>query len=170
MQSDAEAAVFAAQAPTIVALTKGCTHAAVARDIGAVPAGCGSSVLSETLAVHILVRVRAAHIPFSHSRARAHAHAPRQGLVDLDAECAKCDRKLGLAALNADKLRKTAAQPDYETTIPAAVRASNAEKVRPGRMHACARSLTRPAAPDVGCRDRDATTIQGHVRAIKVVQ
>lgn len=52
-----------------------------------------------------------------------------QGLVDLDSEIAKCDKKLSLATLNADKLRKIEAQPDYETVIPETVRAANSDKV-----------------------------------------
>ncbi|KAF8493570.1 valine-tRNA ligase [Gautieria morchelliformis] len=107
-QSAADEAVFESQIPTIVALTKGCKSAAVLRQIDDVPAGCGSSVLSDTLTVYILVR----------------------GLVDLDSEIAKCDKKLSLATLNAEKLRKIEAQPDYEAMIPEAVRASNSEKLR----------------------------------------
>ena len=57
-QSDADEAVFESQTPTIVALTKGCQSAKVVRRITDVPAGCGSSVLSDTLVVYILVRVR----------------------------------------------------------------------------------------------------------------
>jgi valyl-tRNA synthetase len=52
-----------------------------------------------------------------------------KGLVDLDAEIQKCDKKLGLAQLNLEKLRKIESQPNYEDTIPASVRVSNEEKV-----------------------------------------
>lgn len=66
-----------------------------------------------------------------------------QGLVDLDSEIAKCDKKLGLATLNAEKLRKIEAQPDYETMIPEAVRASNSEKVSAiTRLRTCGSVLT----------------------------
>jgi valyl-tRNA synthetase len=53
-----------------------------------------------------------------------------KGLVDLDAEIRKCDKKLSLAQLNLEKLRKIESQPNYEDTIPAGVRVSNEEKVR----------------------------------------
>ena len=54
----------------------------------------------------------------------------KQGLIDLDAEIVKCDKKLDVARMNAEKLRKIEAQPEYETTVPENVRAANAEKVR----------------------------------------
>ena len=54
---------------------------------------------------------------------------PDQGLVDLDAEISKSEKKLDLALLNADKLQKLQAQAGYEQSIPDDVRASNAEKV-----------------------------------------
>jgi valyl-tRNA synthetase len=107
-QGDAEAELFASQIPTIVSLTKGCKAASVARALSDVPTGCGSAVLSHTVAVHILVR----------------------GLVDLDAEIAKCDKKLDVARLSAEKQRKIAAVPDYESTVPEAVRMANADKLK----------------------------------------
>lgn len=57
VQSDREEAMFLSQAPTIVTLTKGCTSVKVVRDLKDIPAGCGSSVLTPTVAVHVLVRV-----------------------------------------------------------------------------------------------------------------
>lgn len=51
-----------------------------------------------------------------------------QGQVDLDAEIAKCDKKLDVAQLSADKIRKIISQADYETTVPENVRTVNAEK------------------------------------------
>lgn len=53
-----------------------------------------------------------------------------QGLVDLEAEVAKCDKKLVSVNLNLEKLLKIMSQPDYEATIPAAVQLANDEKVR----------------------------------------
>jgi valyl-tRNA synthetase len=52
-----------------------------------------------------------------------------QGLVDIDVEISKCEKKLDLALLNVDKLQKLQAQPGYEQSIPEDVRASNGEKV-----------------------------------------
>jgi valyl-tRNA synthetase len=63
-------------------------------------------VLTSTISVHILVR----------------------GLVDLDAEIAKCEKKLQLAQLNLDKVRKVEAQSDYVETVPANVRLMNEDR------------------------------------------
>ena len=52
-----------------------------------------------------------------------------QGLVDLDTEIAKIDKKLDLVRLNIDKVRKLEAQPEYESTVPENVRLINEEKV-----------------------------------------
>jgi valyl-tRNA synthetase len=52
-----------------------------------------------------------------------------QGLVDLEKEIAKCDKKLDLAQLNLQKIIKVVSQPDYETTLPENVRLANEEKV-----------------------------------------
>ena len=54
-----------------------------------------------------------------------------QGLVDLDDEIAKCEKKLQLAQLNLDKVRKVEAQPDYAETVPENVRIINEDRVRP---------------------------------------
>ncbi|KAH7909011.1 tRNA synthetases class I-domain-containing protein [Hygrophoropsis aurantiaca] len=105
-QTDKETVLFESQASTIVALTKGCKSAKIVRAVQEVPAGCGSAVVSSTIAVYVLVR----------------------GLVDLDAEIAKCTKKLDLVTLSLDKVLKVMSQPDYEVTIPAAVQASNTEK------------------------------------------
>jgi len=53
-----------------------------------------------------------------------------QGLIDLDAEIAKCEKKLQLARLNLDKVRKVEAQPDYVETVPENVRSINEDRVR----------------------------------------
>ncbi|KAF7289070.1 hypothetical protein HMN09_01355200 [Mycena chlorophos] len=106
VQTDEEAALFEPQLPTIVALTKGCTSAKVVRDIKELPEGCGGTIVTSTIAMHALVR----------------------GLVDLDVEIAKCDKKLMLANMSLEKMLKTEAQPDYETSVPEAVRAANLER------------------------------------------
>ena len=49
--------------------------------------------------------------------------------MDLDLEIAKADKKLGLAIMNLDKVKKVESQPNYEGTIPADVRLANEEKV-----------------------------------------
>ncbi|KAH8105479.1 tRNA synthetases class I-domain-containing protein [Cristinia sonorae] len=105
-QTDAEAQLFESQAATIVALTKNCKTTKVIRELTEIPEGCGSAVLTPTVAIYLLVR----------------------GLVDLDNEIAKCDKKLDLAKMSLDKILKLEAQPDYENTIPANVRLANEDK------------------------------------------
>ncbi|KAF7371107.1 Valyl-tRNA synthetase [Mycena sanguinolenta] len=106
VQTDEEAALFESQVSTIVALTKGCKSAKVVRDLKDIPEGCGGTVVTPTIAVHALVR----------------------GLVDLDVEIGKCDKKLDLARLNLQKIVKLESQPDYEETVPENVRLTNSEK------------------------------------------
>jgi hypothetical protein len=52
-----------------------------------------------------------------------------QGLIDFDVEIAKCEKKLNLARLNLEKVRKVESQPDYEETVPENVRVINEDKV-----------------------------------------
>ncbi|KAI9462009.1 tRNA synthetases class I-domain-containing protein [Lactarius psammicola] len=106
IQDGAEAALFESQKGVITTLTKGCKSAKVVRDGSEIPPGCGSTVLTSTISVHILVR----------------------GLVDLDAEIAKCEKKLQLARLNLDKVRKVEAQSDYVETVPENVRLMNEDR------------------------------------------
>jgi len=106
VQEDREAKLFDSQAATIVTLIKGCKRVKVVRDIGDVPAGCGSEILTPTVVIHVLVR----------------------GLIDFDVEIAKCEKKLGLVRLNLEKIRKVESQPDYEETVPENVRLINEDK------------------------------------------
>jgi len=106
IQDDDEAALFESQKGVISTLTKGCKSVEVVRDVGKIPSGCGSTVLSSTVGLHILVR----------------------GLIDLDAEIAKCEKKLQLTRLNLDKVRKVEAQPDYGETVPENVRSINEDR------------------------------------------
>ncbi|KAJ6513801.1 tRNA synthetases class I-domain-containing protein [Mycena vitilis] len=106
IQSDDEAALFESQLSTIVALTKGCKSAEVVRELKDIPDGCGGAVVTPTFAVHALVR----------------------GLVDLDVEIAKCEKKLNLFKINLQKMIKLESQPDYGETVPENVRFANSEK------------------------------------------
>ncbi|KAF8888987.1 tRNA synthetases class I-domain-containing protein [Infundibulicybe gibba] len=105
-ESAREAQLLTSQVPTIVALTKGCKSAQVVNSLTDIPPGCGGSVVTSTVAVHTLVR----------------------GLVDLDIEIAKSEKKLDLARMNLQKIVKVESQADYETTVPANVRQANEEK------------------------------------------
>jgi valyl-tRNA synthetase len=60
IRDGAEAALFESQKGVITTLTKGCKSVEVVRDAGEIPPGCGSTVLTSTIGVHILVRVRPA--------------------------------------------------------------------------------------------------------------
>ena len=106
MQNDADAALFEQAVPTIVTLTKGGKSAKVVRNISEVPEGCGSAVVTASIVIHTLVK----------------------GLVDLDVEISKCDKKLDLAKLNLSKVVKVESQADYLNTVPENVRLANEEK------------------------------------------
>jgi len=67
VKTDEEQQLFTPQMPTVVALSKGCKSAKVVRDAADVPAGCGSAVVTPTIIVHTLVRVRAFFFLFSSS-------------------------------------------------------------------------------------------------------
>ncbi|KAK0190620.1 tRNA synthetases class I-domain-containing protein [Armillaria mellea] len=96
-----DARLIESQLPTMVALTKGCKSAVVVGDSKDVPAGCGSSFVTKSIVIHTLVR----------------------GLVDLDREIAKCEKKLDIARLSLSKLAK------FENeTLPENVRLANEEK------------------------------------------
>ncbi|CAA7269360.1 unnamed protein product [Cyclocybe aegerita] len=106
VQTEKEEALFSSQVPTIVALSKGCESAKVVRDATSIPAGCGSAVVTSTIIIYTLVR----------------------GLVDLDNEISKCDKKLDLARLNLGKILKIESQAEYSETVPANVRQANEDK------------------------------------------
>ena len=107
VQTEEDEKLFAPQTNTIVALSKGCKAATVVRNAADIPAGCGSAVVTPSILVHTLVR----------------------GLVDLDNEIAKCEKKLDLARMNVQKVVKLQSQEGYEDTVPQNVRDANTEKV-----------------------------------------
>ncbi|RPD79692.1 hypothetical protein L226DRAFT_177393 [Lentinus tigrinus ALCF2SS1-7] len=105
-EKDAEAELFKSQIPTFLALTKNCKSVEVVHNIGGIPAGCGSELLTPTIFVHVLVK----------------------GQVDIDAEINKYEKKLALTKMNLSKVEKVESQADYESTVPANVRLANEEK------------------------------------------
>lgn len=111
------------QVPTIVTLTKGCTSAKVVRDAESIPAGCGSALVTSTIVVHTLVRVRSLFFQY---KPKLHVI---QGNVDLDVEIAKCEKKLAIAQMSLQKITKLESQSDYAATVPENVRTANDEKV-----------------------------------------
>ena len=119
VQSDEEAALFSPQCSTLVALTKGCKSAKVVRSQTEIPDGCGSAVVTPTLFVHTLVRVRLfILVLFIISKDLKKLNTSFQGLVDLEKEINKCEKKLDLARLNLQKIVKIESQPEYEETVP----------------------------------------------------
>jgi valyl-tRNA synthetase len=108
VQDDSEAALLSSQISTIVTLIKGCKSMKVVREIADIPEGSGSITITPTVTEYVLVR----------------------GQVDLEAEIAKTEKKLGLARMNLEKILKIEAQPDYAATVPENARSSNEEKVR----------------------------------------
>ncbi|KAL4071956.1 tRNA synthetases class I-domain-containing protein [Scleroderma yunnanense] len=106
--SSEEAELFQSQTSTMQTLIKGCTKVVTFQDLSHLPAGCGSATLSPTIAVYLLV----------------------QGLVNIEVEVAKCDKKLTAVNLSLEKLLKVMSQPDYQESVPAAVQLANDEKQR----------------------------------------
>ncbi|KAJ7600772.1 tRNA synthetases class I-domain-containing protein [Mycena floridula] len=104
--SDDEAKLFESQLPTLKTLIKGCTNVRVVRMASDVPEGCGSTLITSSITAHILVR----------------------GIVDIQVELTKCEKKLDLARLNLQKIVKIESQADYETSVPENVRLSNEDK------------------------------------------
>jgi hypothetical protein len=93
-----------------------------------------------------------------------------QGLVDLDAEIGKCDKKLGLARLNLEKLRKIELQPNYEHTIPINVRMSNEGKVRVSFILSLRRNTyTNDAEKDIRSGNRHLGVIERDVCKSEVI-
>jgi valyl-tRNA synthetase len=99
--------MITSQIPIISSLVKGAREIKVVQSAEDVPAGCGTEPIAVNLAVHILVK----------------------GRINASDEIAKLEKKTALAQAGKEKLAKLAGQPNYETAIPAEVRAKNADKV-----------------------------------------
>lgn len=89
-------------------------------------------------------------------------------MVDIDGEITKCEKKLDLANLSADKIRKL-----LTSNIPETVRESNQEKVSLSSFQAFPEKgahvlLYGIIAPCSGSRDRELASIQGDVPAAQV--
>ncbi|KIY63886.1 hypothetical protein CYLTODRAFT_425719 [Cylindrobasidium torrendii FP15055 ss-10] len=80
-QDEREAKLLESQTATLVTLTKGGKAAQVVKEA---PNGCGASVVTASITIHTLVK----------------------GLVDLDVEIAKCDKKLNVVRMSLAKLVK----------------------------------------------------------------
>ncbi|KAJ6611804.1 tRNA synthetases class I-domain-containing protein [Mycena sp. CBHHK59/15] len=107
IQSDEIESLLASQLATIQALTKGCKSVTIVRALAEVPAGCGGSVVSTSITVYTLVR----------------------GLVDPAGQLAKCEKKLGVAQTNLQKMTKQEDPDHVYHTVPIGIRLANAERV-----------------------------------------
>ncbi|KAJ7771844.1 tRNA synthetases class I-domain-containing protein [Mycena metata] len=105
-QSDEETELLQSQLPIIISLTKGCSSATIVRELKDVPDGCGGAVVTPSISVHVLVR----------------------GLIDIDVEIVKREKKTQMAQSTLQKIIMIQSQPEYTETVPANVRLGNEEK------------------------------------------
>ena len=89
----------------------------------------------------------------------------------MDAEIAKCEKKLQLARLNLDKVRKVEAQPDYAEAVPENVRLINEDRVREITSISTVRLPTYDFLPEENFRGRGflAGILEGDVRKFEIV-
>ncbi|KAG6331734.1 hypothetical protein ID866_7353 [Astraeus odoratus] len=103
-----EAHLLESQKLTMQSLVKGCTKMVIIQDLTQLPPGCGSTTLSANVTVYLLV----------------------QGIVDLEAEIARCNKKISTVTVNIEKILKIMSQPDYQESVPVVVQQANEEKRR----------------------------------------
>ena len=101
------AAALKASAAELSVLIKGCTSFTIVESEGEIPVGCVSANVSSLLAVHLLLK----------------------GVIDVDVEMNKAEKKKAAAQASYDKLATGAAAADYESKKPEHVRKLEAEKV-----------------------------------------
>ncbi len=114
-RTDVAAASASAGALAVAALA-GAETVAILRDEAAVPPGCALELVNDALSAYMSLK----------------------GAVDAQAEIDKLHKKLAALRKSAENLEKQAAAPDYETKVPAHVRADNAEKLAKLRVEAVA--------------------------------
>lgn len=91
----------------ISVLIKGCKAFTLVESEAEIPVGCVSTNVSPLLAVHLLLK----------------------GVIDVQAEMGKAEKKKAAALVSLDKLEAGAAAPDYATKKPEHVRKAEADKV-----------------------------------------
>lgn len=91
-----------------------------------------------------------------------------KGLVDLDAEIAKADKKLDFARLNLSKVVKTESHPDYAETVPENVRLVNEEKVQIMYSLKFMDANNCRAEEDVGSGNSNVGVIQGDIHGTEM--
>ena len=92
------------QIPTLLALVKGCTSVRIVEQASDVAEGCSSETIGADIVVHLLVK----------------------GLINVDAELAKAEKKIALAQTSMNKLKVTLER----TETPEEIKAKNSEEVR----------------------------------------
>ncbi|CCF51437.1 hypothetical protein NDA11_004818 [Ustilago hordei] len=92
----------------VTTLVKGCTSVTVAPNASEVPKGCAVSSISSRLNAHLLIR----------------------GLVNIDQELAKLDKKLQLNAVGIEKISAPMNKPQEWSRMPQEVKDSTAEKLK----------------------------------------
>ncbi|SAM83388.1 probable VAS1-valyl-tRNA synthetase [Ustilago bromivora] len=92
----------------VTTLVKGCTSVTVAPNASEVPKGCAVSSISSRLNAYLLIR----------------------GLVNIDQELAKLDKKLQLNAVGIEKISAPMNKPQEWSRMPQEVKDSTAEKLK----------------------------------------
>lgn len=92
------------QIPTLLALVKGCTSVKIVEQASDVPEGCSSETIGADIVVHLLVK----------------------GLINVDAELAKAEKKIALAQTSMNKLKVTLERAE----TPEEIKAKNAEELK----------------------------------------
>lgn len=101
------AAALTASSAELSVLIKGCTSFTVIESESEIPVGCVGANVSSRLAVHLLLK----------------------GVIDVDVEMNKAEKKKAAAQASYDKLAAGAGAADYEQKKPEHVRQLEAEKV-----------------------------------------
>ncbi len=100
--------ILTSSSDVVATLVKGCTSVNVVSSAADVPKGCAVSSISSRLNAHLLIR----------------------GLVNIDQELAKLDKKLQLNAVGIDKISAPMNKPQEWSRMPQEVKDSTAEKLK----------------------------------------
>lgn len=110
------------QVPTMMALAKGSKSVTIVQKPEEVPEGCSTDTVGADIVVNLLIKVRRT----SRVTLRTLLTGSRQGLVNIDAEIAKAQKKITAAQTNVERLKKVVAKAE----TPEEVKTSSAEQVK----------------------------------------
>ena len=102
-----KAAIFNSQLSILKTLIKGCKVLEVVTNASEIPVGCAVQSINVDANLHVLVR----------------------GLVDIDAEISKLQKKEHVARLTLEKTVKATQIDGYETKVSEAVQQNNQDKI-----------------------------------------